>query len=1200
MLTLRLTQVAEGQDQHRVELALEGGGPRKTAISRFKFAVTAQDREDVRWYLEDYLQYPLDPAPKIAARIEDRMAEIGRELFQGIFHSNDDARDLWAALRPTLNDARIEIVTGVKEAATLPWELLRDPKTDVTLALRAESFVRAHPQAAEHPHVPQAGAGPIRILLVICRPRGGDDVPFRSVANRLLKGLSGAHQDTLRLDVLRPPTFGQLSKDLHEAKGRGEPYHVVHFDGHGTYGEGGPGPRAHGYLLFENTAVEENRELVDGPRLGSLLAETGVPVLVLNACRSAHADPPREPEVASGVADDSHTKVRALGSLAHEIMDTGATAVVAMRYNVYVETAAQFMANLYGPLSQGYTVGEAVTLGRKQLDAQHMRNIAFDPIPLQDWTVPVVFEAAPVALFPRQTGAPKLKITLGKEGEAPERGQLDPNLPKRPDAGFFGRDETLLALDRAFDTQSIVLLHAWAGSGKTTTAAEFARWYALTGGVEGRVLFTSFEQHKPLATVLDSFGSVFQKTLENAGVHWLALDDADRPGVALQVMEQVPVLWIWDNVEPVAGFPAGTPSKWSAGEQKELADFLRAARDTQAKLLLTSRREERGWLGDLPARVPMPPMPFQERVQLARALAEKHQWRLMDVEDWRPLLEFTQGNPITITVLVGQALRDGLRTKAQVAAFVDRLRAGERVFKDEASEGRTKSLAASLNYGFENAFSESERKQLALLHLFQGFVDVDALRWMGNSEEEWHVPEIRGITREQAIALLDRAAEIGLLTARGGGYYSIHPALPWFFKKLFDEYCAGSGERATRAFVEAMGSLGGYYHDRYIEGHAEVIGVLGAEEANLLQARALARAHGWWPTVIGPMQGLRTLYDHTGRRDEWARLVEEIVPDLIDSATDGPLPGKEEEWVFVTDYRVRLARRARQWPEAERLQRASVESARHRASQALVLPLEKLSSEDRNRIRSLGVALHDLGQIQRELGKPECVEAYREDYELALRLDDRPSAAIDAYNLAGAYLTVPAIRDLAEAEDWSRRCMDLRGKEDALGQAKSLEQLGYVAFERFLEARETAEPRHELAKYLNAALNLYLRALGQTPPDAISDLWEKHNQLGNIYSAAGDIDRAMEHYLKSVGYKEAGGYAYGAAEIRYNVALALAKRGRFADAKEYAVAALRGYQAFGDRAKDEVMKTLRLIAQVEQDLKAGGKKEPEARSQESG
>ena len=74
-----------------------------------------------------------------------------------------------------------------------------------------------------------------------------------------------------------------------------------------------------------------------------------------------------------------------------------------------------------------------------------------------------------------------------------ERAALE-GVPPPPDVGFFGRDATLLALDRAFDTQSAVLLHAYAGSGKTATAAEFARWYRPTGGIDGPVLFTSFEQ----------------------------------------------------------------------------------------------------------------------------------------------------------------------------------------------------------------------------------------------------------------------------------------------------------------------------------------------------------------------------------------------------------------------------------------------------------------------------------------------------------------------------------------------------------------------------------------------------------------------------------------------------------------------------------------------------------------------------------
>ena len=123
------------------------------------------------------------------------------------------------------------------------------------------------------------------------------------------------------------------------------------------------------------------------------------------------------------------------------------------------------------------------------------------------------------------------------------------------------------------------------------------------------------------------------------------------------------MLWVWDNVEPVAGFPAGTSSAWTRTEQDELAGFLRdlARRRTGCKVLLTSRRDERAWLGDLPARVALPPMPMLERLELARAVAGRQTGggqRFLEVEDWRPLLEFTQGNPLTVTVLIRQALRD--------------------------------------------------------------------------------------------------------------------------------------------------------------------------------------------------------------------------------------------------------------------------------------------------------------------------------------------------------------------------------------------------------------------------------------------------------------------------------------------------------------------------------------------------------------
>jgi hypothetical protein len=394
---------------------------------------------------------------------------------------------------------------------------------------------------------------------------------------------------------------------------------------------------------------------------------------------------------------------------------------------------------------------------------------------------------------------------------------------------------------------------------------------------------------------------------------------------------------------------------------------------------------------------------------LARALAEKHGRRLTKVEDWRPLLRFTDGNPLTGTGLVGQALRDRLKTKAQIEAFVARLRAGESAFQDEASEGRSKSLGASLKYGFKHAFSEAERTQLALLHFFQGFVEIDALLLMGHPAAALCVPAVRDLTREAGMTLLDRAAEVGLLTAHGDGYYTIHPALPWFFKDLFDASYPLEPEpqsplpspqpSAAHAFVEATRILGEHRHRQYQEGNPSVITILTAEEANLLHARQLARAHGWWGALIGTMRGLYALYSHTGRRVEWAGLLNEIVPEFVDPATDGPLPGQEDRWGSVNLWRVRLARDARDWAQAERLQRTDVEWARQRMGALLTERPETWDHTLRNDIRSLATSLHELGQIRRQTGNAECVTAYKEALNLAQRVGARAVAATCAFNL---------------------------------------------------------------------------------------------------------------------------------------------------------------------------------------------------------
>ena len=354
------------------------GAARRVAVAEFGAVADGGDGERIRWYLEDYAEFPADPAPVIAAESEARLARAGTDLFGWVF-GGGDAAGIWERVRGRLGQVRVEVDADPGAGAGLAWELLRDPGTDGAVALGAGAFVRTHLRAGDVV-LPEPSGDRLRVLLVIARPGGGDDVPFRSVASRLVRGGAG-QMDGLDLDVLRPATFARLSGVLHAAQAAGRPYHVVHFDGHGTWldladlgiGPGGAGAgdgpsggvgvsssvygvsvagpvRAgqHGYLLFEDPGSAENQQLVDGPALGRLLAATGVPVLVLNACRSAWAearDAPGDPAAGEGgggegLAGDVHARIRAYGSLAAEVADAGVPGVVAMRYNVYVVTAA--------------------------------------------------------------------------------------------------------------------------------------------------------------------------------------------------------------------------------------------------------------------------------------------------------------------------------------------------------------------------------------------------------------------------------------------------------------------------------------------------------------------------------------------------------------------------------------------------------------------------------------------------------------------------------------------------------------------------------------------------------------------------------------------------------------------------------------------------------------------------------------------
>jgi tetratricopeptide (TPR) repeat protein len=1213
MATLRIDQLPGTKPGHHQVTMTFGSAeqPPQSASVGFPFALSAQEREDIRWYLEDYLDLDEEPAPKIAARVERRMAELGEALFRAIFLGSHEARAFWSAVEPHLNDTRVEVTTGIAEATSIPWELLRDPGTGASIALVAQAFVRRQrTKQASQTMLRRTKASRTRILLVISRPEGRADVPFRSVAGRITAELGGHTAGSFEVNVLRPPTFQHLSETLQAAKASGEPYQAVHFDGHGTYADpaklnghviSGQSPEIlqaaglRGFLHFEEPrsqaaadAADPGRPVrpvfVDGFAMGRLLRESDVPVLLLNACQSAFAEPPAQPR--SAPQGDARDEVEAYGSLAQAVLDSGVAGVVAMRYAIHVVTAAQFVAELYLGLARGRTLGEAAGSARKHLAENPQRQVALEPRPLRDWSVPVVWEQAPARIRPPASS----DVGVGPRpsaGAQPEA--TDWRLPVRPKTGFFGRDETLYALDRAFDNRSVVLLHGMAGGGKTQAAAEFARWYIATGGAVGPVLFDSFQQHQTLASVLDRIGQAFPYARAEDGKPWSAITDpAGRRRTALSLLKKFPVLWIWDNVEPVAGFPFGSPSAWTPEEQRELRDFLEdAATRTRAKFLLTSRREERTWLGEIPTRVAVPPMPMREQLQLVHALAAHRGLSPRALPDLRPLLGFAKGNPLTIVVTVGQVLSEGIDTRERLEAYVAKLRAGAQEFAGdtEALDSRDRSLGASLRYGFEAAFSDEDQRALSLLHLFHGFVDIAVLVTMSTPDTQRTLESVRGLAWEQWTVLLDRAAEIGLLTAHGGGFYEVHAALPLFFREMFEQRYPGiEAERARRAFIGAMAQFGNYWVLQQQAGIGGSLNILEKEEDNLRAALALARGRKLWRDEIGVVTGLEALYRATGRRQAWRRLAEEVLPDLTDPVGKRPLAGREEAWGKANDIRIILAMEDQDWQEAERLQQINLDWVRERAAPALSVAPEKWDNDNRNRVRHLIASLSCQGDILRARMNGRCADPYEEGARLSRSLGWHREEATCVFNLGHAYKDIPALRDLDAAERCYHRVLEISAPNDSLTKAISLSQLGTIAITRFDDARAADQASAELLSYLKAATSYYRQALNLLPERAISDHAIVHNSLGRVYRRLGDVKNALHHFQQAIRYHDATGNRYSAGQARENAAIVLGDAGRMSDARIYAEAALANFREFGDRAAAEIQKVEALLAAIDAEL----------------
>ena len=1130
--TLRISAYRDSES-FKFDLELESDAHTPRHASGFYTQLDSGILSEVRWYMEEFLEEGDRPAQIRASQVRSLMSEAGVSLFRQIFEANEQSKEIWASIHRSLTTSRIEIDDQTESSTTL-WELLRDPYTDYPLCLSTLTFVRAHKRVEGHRSSDQPN---LRMLLTISRPSGPNDVEFRTIATTIFQGLRSQAQFTI--DVLRPPTFDELSRVLRDAFVDGKPYDLVHFDGHGFY-ETDLG----GFLQFEN--LSGGARDIPAKEFAKVMTAGAVKAVVMNACQSAYQDPA---DIASA------TRGSTPASLSRTLIVNGVPFVIAMNFNVYVASAKRFMEEFYRQIGLGRSCSVAGSLARKHLSIDGIR-FDEDASAIDDWIVPTIFQSGQ-----------DLRVELSALPSNSHPSGIPMNMPPPPDLGFVGSNDALLQLDRAFDDHTVILLYGLAGAGKSATAVEFVSWYKSTNPLVKHALFNSFETSPSLDQVLLSVAAQLRISVPHEAIN--TPEVRARLASALAAKK---TLWVWDNIETISTFPAE--------KREQFVDFLRHAKSVGLRILMTARGTQGEWIPNLGALIEMPGLRVSESIDLVKRLLSSRGIRRFDQNTFDPLFQFADGNPLTLTLtLYSYLAHEPAPSPAGMQLYIESLQEGVKTLTAEANGDKSLSLTASLNYGFTSTLSLRERNLLSLLSLFRVYANSYALAMMFRPDVDpiaaglpthdfsWSLKEFEDENHKSAEVILDKAVSLGLLRKTGPYNFWLHPAIHLRLTRILNDFYPGSTEfgRVQRAYCESI-SLFCMQFGRYFQigGRDPVIGALYKEQENIAYALALSHKNSWWQAEMGLLQGLSALLLHQGRKLEWREAFLEVYGDFVDQKSM-PLPGREKCWAFVVDLRLTIAKEDGDLDTAEFLARKVLF---YEQTQTVTIPKDQdseLSDPDRKKLQNHAIAVGRVADILRDRKDPECIWFYKDAIEIYDCIEDSPGKAMRLFNMGHAYKNIPKLRDLDKARSCYLEAIKHYPETDKLPRAQALAQITMI-LEAIIEEKlnKGDATQDELGALMDEGIENCEAALSMFPPDAYGEIATLHNQMGTLLRfSPSDQDAAIWHLRKASQLAFQVGQYHQAASSRANLAQVFSMNHRGAEAVAAASEALEIFDTIG-------------------------------------